>query len=158
MSGINNFSALGFVVMYQNAYPDSPIMVQILYAEDAVQYNSFGHSVSLFRAGASANYGYVLGVGAPGVDRAYIFTSNPDIGDWTQNSRLIAPVYNALDTDALFGSAVSVNEDVVIVGSPGTGGNAGSAVTFLAQNQSDQNPGVHWSQQAVVSKAVLLEA
>jgi hypothetical protein len=141
---------VGFVAIYENAYPAAPALAALLYAADPAPYNQFGHSLSLFRAGAAANFGYVLGVGAPGVNGAYVFTHNPAASEWTQNSRLQAPLFSATDTDALFGSSISVYEDVVLVGSPGTGSNAGSAVSFLVQNMTGQSPRVGWSQQAVL--------
>lgn len=150
-SGVNNNTFVGFVAIYSNDYPNAPIFADVISAEDPVQGNDFGISLSLFRAGAAANFGYVLGVGAPGVSCAYVFTNNPGVNEWTQNSRLVAPSSNPLDTPSLFGFSIAVDEDAVLVGSPGTAGNSGSVVAFLAQNMSGQNPPVQWSQQAVVS-------
>ncbi len=124
--------------------------MKLLYASDAIANDQFGFSISLFRAGALANFGYVLGVGAPGSVATYVFINNPSNNIWTQNSRLTPPQSNPLDTPSLFGYSVSANEDILMVGSPGTSNNTGSVVSFVAVNQSNQVPRVRWSQQAVV--------
>jgi hypothetical protein len=95
-------------------------------------------------------YGYVLGVGAPGVNHAYVFVRNPTTNQWTQNSMLVAYEPTLFATDANFGSSVSVYEGLIAVGSPGSADDAGYIITFQAINKTADIPVVHWSQQAVV--------
>lgn len=113
--------------------------------------NEFGYSLSLYRAGAAANFGYVLVVGAPGANTAYVFTNNPTVNLWIQNSILTAPSSVSLDAASRFGQAVAVNEDIIMVGCPGSADSSGLVASFIAQNKSGQTPPVQWSQQAVVS-------
>lgn len=136
--------------MYRNVYPDAPELLSVLYAQDGSPDNRFGFSLSIFRAGVSANFGYALGVGAPGANLAYVFTNNMIVDEWTQNSRLVSPYSSPSDTPALFGHSISVNENIVMVGSPGVGKNAGRAVSFIAVNRSSGDLKLQWSQQSVV--------
>lgn len=118
-----------------------------LKASNAQTGNQFGRSVSIS--------GDTLVVGAPGENgggtgagAAYVFVRNGNT--WSQHAFLKASNVEAGD---VFGAAVSISENTVMVGAPGEddgGINAGAAYVFLRN-------GANWTQQAYL-KALNAEA
>ena len=83
-----------------------------LTASDGAPYDNFGISVAVD--------GNTLVIGAPGDDdngtdsgSAYVFTKDPDSGEWTRKAKLTASDGEALD---YFGHSVAVSGNTVLVG------------------------------------------
>jgi hypothetical protein len=152
VSGLDE-SNTGFVSLYENMEGKLEFQVTLV-ASDSSAGNDFGFSISMYHVNAYGAYGYVLGVGAPGVNHAYVFVRNPTTNQWTQNSMLVAPEPNAPEqSEVVFGSSVSVYERFIAVGGPGVADNSGYVLMYTAMNKTADIPVVHWSQQAVLIPA-----
>ena len=88
----------------------------------------------------------ILAAGAPGVNAAFVFLFNPDTGVWSQNARLTTDN----EIDDLFGRSVSVYDNQIFVGAPGTANDAGAVHEFVASlDQSGTT--VIWANRSKVS-------
>ncbi len=102
----------------------------ILKASDGAASDFFGFSVGIsdFTAIIGAygdDTGAVLDHGS-----AYIFTKSGLFGDWTQNSKLLAPDLAAGD---FFGYSVAISGDTAVVGAYGKAGSKGAAYVFVRE-------------------------
>jgi hypothetical protein len=123
------------------------VFEQTLFASEAAVLDDFGFSLSMYHVNAYGSYGYVIGVGAPAINHAYVFVRSPSSNKWTQNSML------ASTDGSHFGHSIGVYEGLVAVGSPGSADSSGQLTTFFVHNKTDEIPVVHWSQQAVLKPA-----
>ena len=105
-----------------------------LVANDAADYDRFGHSVAV-----SHN---VIVVGAIRDDdqgtssgSAYVFEKNSSTFEWHQVTKLIGNDTNAYDS---FGVSVSVSNNVIVVGVPGHDDDLGSAYVFEKKNNTTE--------------------
>jgi hypothetical protein len=120
---------------------------QTLFVSEASILDDFGFSLSMYHVNAYGSFGYVIGVGAPGVNHAYVFVRSPTTNEWTQNSML------ASADGSYFGQSIGVYEGLIAVGSPGSANSSGLLTTFYVHNKTAEIPVVHWSQQAVLKPA-----
>jgi hypothetical protein len=106
-------------------------------ASDGRAPDFFGKSVAL--DGTSLVVGaFGEGTGGRMAGAAYVYDWNPGAGDWSASAKLLA---HNRESMAKFGTAVSLDEDRVLVGATGTDNNRGSAYLFT------RGAGGAWDQQ-----------
>lgn len=113
-----------------------------LVTSDAVEYDFFGHAISMDgnTAAVSAYAAHVFGI--PGAGAVYVFTVDSDNG-WMEQAKLVA---DDAGPNEFFGASVAISGNTIVMGAPQASPNddlyRGSAYVFVRNSD-----GV-WSQQA----------